>query len=310
MPAYHVEKSITIDAPVEKIRTFIEDFHHWPTWSPWLRMEPGCKVEYYGTASQNDHGYKWDGEVIGAGYIDLESTDDDKIRMDLNFTRPFKSNAKVLFTLKVLGENQTQVSWRMDSKMPFFLFFMIGTMKVMIGMDFEKGLRMLKEYVETGKVNSKAEYKDIVDLPEIHFVGVQDSCTMDQIGESMKRTLPAAHEMATKNGMEVVGPIGTIYDKVDLKAQEMTYTAFAPVKSIKPVEGGVSGTMGGCKALKVIHTGSYHHVGNGWGMLMSYQRGRKHKQIKKQPAFEVYVNDPCEVPESEIVTEIFMPIKK
>ena len=310
MPKYFVEKSITIDASIEKVRPALEDFHQWPTWSPWLRMEPGCKVEYYGSPGQNDHGYNWDGEVIGSGSLDLESIDNHQIHMDLNFIKPFKSNAKVLFTLKSVGDNQTQVTWRMDSKLPFFLFWMIGMMKAWIGMDFERGLRMLKEYLETGTVNSKAEFKDVVDLPEMHYVGVQDNCSMDQMGESMQRTLPAAHELATRNGLEVTGPVGAIYNKFDIKRRSCTYTAFAPVKSLKEIEGGVTGTMGGCKALKVLHTGAYQNLGNGWGMIMSYQRGRKHKPIKAQPPFEIYVNDPCEVPETEIVTEIYMPIKK
>ena len=310
MPAYFVERSITTDASIEKVRPALEDFHQWPTWSPWLRMEPGCKVEYYGSPGQTDHGYNWDGEVIGSGSLDLEAFENNQIHMDLNFIKPFKSNAKVLFTLERVGENKTRVTWRMDSKMPFFLFWMIGMMKAWIGMDFERGLRMLKEYLESGTVNSIAEYKGVVDLPEMPYVGVQDSCGMDQMGESMKRTLPAAHELASKNGLEVTGAIGSIYSKFDIKRKSCTYTAFAPVKMSKEIEGGVTGTIGGCKALKVVHTGSYQNVGNGWGMIMSYQRAHKHKPIKGQPPFEVYVNDPCVMPEAEIVTEIYMPIKK
>lgn len=294
MPAYHVERSTTIDAPIARVRPAIEDYHQWPKWSPWLCCEPDCKLEFFGTPGQPGHGYKWDGKVVGAGQMKLRSNNG-QMEMDLDFIRPFKSHADVRMVLSSMGENQAQVTWHMDGKMPFFLFFLVGMMKSMIGMDFERGLRMLKEYLETGIVDSHSKFAGVIELPETHYVGVTDHCNMIQIGDSMKRTLPQAHRIVVDNQMEVTGKFGAIYNKVDRNKQELIYTAFFPVKTLKQVPGAVSGTMGNCKALKVIHTGAYENLGNAWSMIMAHQRYKKHKLLKAQPAFEIYVNDPNSV---------------
>lgn len=309
MPAYHVERSIRIDANDSQVRPAIEDFSEWPKWSPWLCMEPTAKVNVFGTPGQTDHGYDWDGDLVGAGAMKMASIDPRQQKMDLEFLRPFKSKAKVMIEIKPISDSETQVNWHMDGKMPFFLFFMIGMMKTMIGMDYARGLKMLKEYVETGAVNSKVEIVGIVDVPRAHYLGVEARCTMDEIGESMGQTLPAAHKCATGNQIEMQGPPGALYHTVDLKQQNCHYTAIVQTKSLAEIDGVKAGTIAPCKALKVIHTGDYQHLGNAWSTAMAYQRHQKLKPLKSQCAFELYPNDPGDTPVENWITEVFVPVK-
>lgn len=309
MPAFHVERSIVINAPEAKVRPAIENFEEWPKWSPWLCMEPDAKLTYRGTPGQSGHGYDWSGNLTGAGGMEIASNSGGKLDMDLQFLKPFKSQAKVVMLIKPQGDEQTEVTWEMDSSLPFFLFWMVGMMKAMIGMDYARGLKMLKEYVETGTVLSQTEIVGIVDVPQMHYVGVGDECTMDKIGDSMKQTLPAAHELATKNGLGIAGPPGALYHDVNLKEQRCKYTAIVPINSPAPIEGGQTGSVEPCKALKVTHTGSYQNVGNAWSTIMAYQRHKKLKPLKSQCAFEIYANDPCETAEADLLTEIYLPIR-
>ena len=309
MPAYHVERSIQIGANESQVRPVIEDFSEWPKWSPWLCMEPTAKLNVFGTPGQSDHGYDWDGELVGAGSMKIAAVDQGIQHMDLAFLRPFKSTAKVMLETKPIGDSQTEVTWHMDGKMPFFLFFMIGMMKSMIGMDYARGLKMLKELVETGSVKSKTEIVGIVDVPQSHYVGVEAHCTMDEIGDSMGQTLPAAFECATDNQIEMQGPPGALYHQVDLKQQKCHYTAIVQTESAAQINGVKTGTITTCKALKINHTGSYHHLGNAWSTAMAYQRYKKLKPLKSQCAFELYPTDPSETAEEDLITEIFVPLR-
>jgi effector-binding domain-containing protein len=309
MPVYHVERSVRIDANESQVRPAIQDFGEWPKWSPWLCMEPTAKVNVFGTPGQTDHGYDWDGELVGAGSMKIASVAAGRQAMDLAFTRPFKSKAKVLFEIKPLGDSQTEVTWHMDGKMPFFLFFMIGTMKALIGMDYARGLKMLKEYVETGAVHSKVEIVGVVDVSQTHYLGVEARCAMDEIGDSMRQTMPAAHTCATENQMEIQGPPGALYHNVDLKQQQCHYTAIVQTKSLAEIDGVTTGTIGPCRALKIIHRGNYQHLGNAWSTAMAYQRSKKLKPLKSQCAFELYPNDPGDTPEEDWITEIFVPVR-
>ena len=308
MPAYHIERSIRIDAPREKVLGLVNDFSEWPHWSPWLCMERSAKVDVYGTPGTNDHGYDWEGELVGAGGMKFNSVDGDTLNMDLHFLKPFKSTAGVRFDVKAVGD-QTDVTWHMDGKMPFFLFFMIDGIKTYVGLDYERGLKMLKEYAETGSVKSKLTIEGVVDTPEMHYIGVNAQCTMDEIGDSMKTTLPAADELAKKSGIDITGPPAAIYHKTDLKNRDIEYSAVLPVKAATPIDGASCGTIPAGKAIKVTHVGSYHHLGNGWSAAMAEQRYRKHKLAKAIPSYEVYTSDPSETEEADIVTEIYIPVR-
>ena len=309
MPAYHVERSIRMDANEAKVRPAIEDFNNWPHWSPWLCMEPNASLHVFGSPGQVGHGYEWDGQLVGSGNMRIATVEPNRQRMELHFLKPFKSQAKVAIEITSDGPDQTLVTWHMDGNLPFFLFFMRGMMKTMIGMDYARGLKMLKEYVETGTVKSKTEVVGIVDVPQSHFIGVDDHCTMDGIGESMQRTLPAAQRFVEENQLEVCGPPGAVYHRVDLKHQQCHYTAIVPTSRGVQIEGAECGQIAPCRALKIIHTGSYDHLGNAWTTAMAYQRYKKIKPLKSQPPFERYPSDPDNTAAEDLVTEIFVPVR-
>ena len=309
MPAYHVERSIEINASAERVRPALSDFAEWPKWSPWLCMEPNATLNVAGSPGTTDHGYDWDGELVGAGRMQMTSIDASRQEMDLHFVRPFKSEARVILEIEPLGSDATRVTWHMHGKMPIFLFFMLGMMKAMIGMDYERGLRMLKEYVETGAVKSRTALAGIVDAPGMEYVGVEARCAIAEIGDSMGETMPALHRIVMENAHEMSGPPGTIYNDFNIKAQTCHYTSFAPTQGRVEIDGATSGTIAPCKALKVIHTGSYDHLGNAWSTGMAYQRYKKLKPLKRQPPFEIYVSDPERTPAQEIVTEIYLPLR-
>lgn len=308
MPAYQIQRSIIINAPEANVRSSIQNFAEWPNWSPWLCMEPDAKLEVHGTPGQVGHRYSWEGKVVGAGSMEIVSNEGASQQMQLNFLKPFKSQAKVAIEIKP-SDAQTEVTWQIDGKMPFFLFFMIGMMKAIIGMDYERGLRMLKEYVETGTVNSKTEFAGIVDVPTCQYLGVEGECSTDEIGKSMGETMPLAQQLTTDNGLETDGPPGALYHQFDMKGRRCKYTNIIPVKTAQAVSGAVAGEIQPCKAIKIVHHGSYDHLGNAWSAAHSHLRHKKLKPHKTQCAFEFYPNDPTESSVEELVTEIYVPIR-
>ncbi len=315
MPKYHVEKSIQIDAPVEKVHALTNDFSQWPAWSPWLCMEPDANIDIVGSPGNIGHGYSWRGELTGAGEMQTTAHENGLHKMDLTFLKPFKSTAKITLDITSQGAKQTNVRWTMDSALPFFLFFMTNGLKTMIGMDYERGLKMLKDLAETGKVDSRLEIKGVAENAEIHYVGLTAESAMQEIGHSMEQTMPAIYRSATENQLKFTDlPAGAIYNNMDLKAQRCTHTAIIPVSEpakadVTLPDGGSSGTIAAGKAIRVLHTGSYRHLGNAWSAAYAYQRYNKLKLLKHSPPYEIYLNDPQTTDESELRTEIFIPLK-
>ena len=60
--------------------------------------------------------------------------------------------------------------------------------------------------------------------------------------------------------------------------------------------------------LSVVHKGPYHQVGPAYAALSQYAQEKGCAPIGCP--MEIYLNDPAKVPESELLTEIQLPIKK
>ena len=203
-----------------------------------------------------------------------------------------------------------EVKWFMDSSLPIFMFWMKKMMVAFVGMDYARGLAMLKEYVETGEVSSKLEFKGETQLSGQKYIGVTTNCAMSEIGPQMEKDLGGLGAWAGQNA-EISGQPLTIYHKWDMVNEKVQYTSAIPVKEIPdnlPSQYH-SGEVPELKTYCVSHTGAYHHLGNAWSTGMNMQQNKVFKPSKAHHPFEIYVSDPAEVSEKELVTEIHFPIK-
>ena len=306
MPKMHVSRSVNIAAPIEKIYSTLNDFHNWEAWSPWLIMEEGAKLNI----DEDGKHYGWEGERIGSGNMTvLREEENKRIDYDLIFLKPWKSKAKTWFEFEQAGE-EVKVTWTMDSSLPFFMFFMKKMFEGFVGMDYERGLSMLKELSETGAVLSKLDLKGEGSFDGFDYVGITTECDMDQLGTKMEGDLTELGKWVPENA-EASAPPFTIYHKWDIVKKRVHYTSAVPVKEVPsdlPTKFK-SGTMPNLRTYVVSHTGKYDHLGNAWSTVMNLQQNKAFKQNKKQHPFEVYVNDPSEVAEKDLVTEVHFPVK-
>jgi len=310
MPAFHVTESIRIDKPIGEVRAAIVDFNTWPIWSPWLCMERTCQVNYKGEPDTVGHGYSWVGEKVGEGTMEWMSLTDDQLKANLTFLKPFKSKADVGFNLTAAGD-ATDVEWNMDSSLPFFMFFMVNTMKGMIRMDYSRGLAMLKDYIESGEVHSRMAAEGTVDTQPTAYLGVTKSSAMAKIGDSMEA---AFGEVMSGFGDAGITPLGeplSIYHEMNVKDASMRYTAALPVSVEDSTDssGLTAGEIKAGKAFKVVHTGPYRHLGNAWALAMSDMRHAKLKKSKHHMPYERYISDPSDTPDADLVTEIYIPLR-
>ena len=48
---FRVARALAMNAPAERIFPLIADFHEWPKWSPYEKMDPAMKRSYGGPAN-------------------------------------------------------------------------------------------------------------------------------------------------------------------------------------------------------------------------------------------------------------------
>ncbi len=148
---FHVQRSISIEAPAAKVFPHVNDFHKWTAWSPWEKLDPNLKRTYSGAESGKGAVYAWAGNSdVGKGRMEiLEAAAPAKIDIKLNFTEPFEEETSTVFTFAPEGK-ATTVTWTMDGRNQFIgkLMSVFMDMDKMVGKDFETGLANLKTLAE------------------------------------------------------------------------------------------------------------------------------------------------------------------
>lgn len=306
MPKFEIERAITIEASPASVFSNVKDFRNWTIWSPWILAEPDCQLEY----APDGKSYSWEGKIIGSGKMELLSEEENRaIHYRLDFFKPWKSTSSVSFYFEE-SSGKTTTKWTMSGALPFFLFWMKKTMVAAISMDYDRGLRMLKDHVEKGEVPSKLEFLGVTSIESFDYIAVKNSCNIVDIsktlGDDMKRIASALKE----SGVETQGAPVCFYDKFEVSKGRTSYTVALPVDSAAACPAGFEkGSLPKLQVYGVRHTGPYRHLANAWGAGMMHSQAKVFPPSKAYPPFEVYENDPCEVSEDEIVATVYLPAK-
>lgn len=148
---FRVQRTASIKAPPEKIFPLINDFDNWGGWSPYEKKDPAMKRTRSGAANGKGAVYEWDGDKnVGKGRIEIADTSPpSKVKLTLDFARPFEAHNLVEFTLEPKGQS-TSVTWAMHGPVPYMakIAHVIFNMDRMVGQDFEAGLASLKALAE------------------------------------------------------------------------------------------------------------------------------------------------------------------
>lgn len=150
---FRITRSAVIDAPPERIYPLINDLHEWPSWSPWSRLDPAQVVTYDGSPLGAGAIMSWSGDRwrVGSGKMKIvESSQNERVRIKIQFIKPLAAMHDVQFDLKPVGEAGTELVWTISGKNEFIAKAMHSFMDMdkMIGGQFEQGLASLKALVE------------------------------------------------------------------------------------------------------------------------------------------------------------------
>ena len=312
MIGFQTQRSATIEKTAEEVYSMVADFNTWRKWSPWICQEPDCPVVIKGSPGEIGHYQEWNGKRIGAGNIKITKTKENKkLNYELTFLKPWKSSAKVVFEFMKMG-NGTQVLWHMNGTLPFFLFFMKKKMSAWVGGDYERGLSMLKDELETGDVLSASDFQNVVELDPFYYVGIRTQCKIEEIGEKMEADFDLLRKDLEKEKLPQPDFVVSLYNKFDFVSRDVDYISgfiYKEKPNLDSTSGYKIGSAPDHKAIKVVHTGSYKHLGNAWSTAMGAQMTLKKRINKAIPMYEVYENNPHEVEEKDLITCIYVPVR-
>ncbi len=161
---YSVERSVTINKPVDEVFEFVKYLKNQDHYSVWAKMDPDMTQEYRGTDGTVGFVSAWEGNKdVGKGEQTIVGiTDGERIDYALHFMEPYEGHADAYMTTEAIMEDQTQVAWGFTGRMPYPMNLMrvFMNMEEMIGNDLQGGLDNLKELLEMEIPESEPEPTD------------------------------------------------------------------------------------------------------------------------------------------------------
>ena len=304
-----ITQTMLIEKSPSEIFKIISDLSKWTLWSPWYHTETASKTHVSQNTHSNDF-LTWEGQVIGSGKMSLtKKSSPNEVEFLLEFFKPFKNKANVIFKITEKSQSQSIVSWNMTCNFPWFMYFFKGFLVASLQDDFLRGLLMLKELSEKGSVTSRTVFHESKNFPERYFVGIKVTGKISDLGINMQ----AAHKKIAdtiSTGKLKSSPLkGTVLKKfIRHKNQCELYTGLFYDNKIdfEIPEGFSSDKVPAHKAAYVDFFGSYMHIRNGWSVLTATTRARQIRHNKALPEYELYIKQ--DGPESELHTQMVMPI--
>ncbi len=146
---YHVERSLLIAAPPQRIYPFVATPRRWQEWSMWNRRDPAMAMTFFGPSEGVGAGWSWNSKTEGQGRMTFVTAD--PLR-GFTYTLYFPdveatSTGEIRMTPEGAG---TRVTWTNTGdlgKNPL-MHYMALAMDRMVGPDFDAGLANLKTLAE------------------------------------------------------------------------------------------------------------------------------------------------------------------
>ena len=315
MAAITIERSIIIKATQEAIWSNIVLFERQALWSPWLIIEPSCKRTLTGEDGKVWTIDRWEWKIIGSW--ERENTKiitGEFLDQSLHFEKPWKSTARTFMVLQKQGKDEFQVTWGIQTQLPFYLFFMKNTLTTMISKDYDRGLKMLKTLSETEKLQTSIEEVGTGEEPQVYWIGRAHTCSVSEVSQMMIWDFEALWKFAGEKWFKV-NAFRSYYPKVDMKTETFTFQSVFVIE--KDIWEGfdtlpddiIKWSYKAVQTFTLRHHGSYKFLDNTWIWVFMYLRAKKRKQNKKVPPYETYINDPMNTPVHELITDVSVPIK-
>ncbi len=151
MPSkYSVQKEIIINNSCSDVFEKVANFKYYREWNPWHKTEPNTSSEISGEAATVGHKFSWEGKKIGQGSLTVKGLmPPQEIILDLEFIKPWKSQALDSWTFTDLKNGTTKVVWNNNGPLPYPMGRLMGSLIIKnLNHQFEQGLNNLKELCE------------------------------------------------------------------------------------------------------------------------------------------------------------------
>ena len=310
---HHVEVSAEIDAHPATLFALLNDFRRHELWSPLVETDPNVRILHSGEPRGVGAVMSWDGAIVGSGtQTIIDSQPFDRIDIRMNPDEPGEAFSQ--FRLAP-GIGTTVVTWGFDADygMNFVGRYFASILGGIVARDYRNGLENLKRLAES---LPRADFSDLdveqmtVEASDIAYLSATSPPDPSAISDAMGQAYFEILNFIDAAGLAVAGPPLSI--SRSFSGAELGFDAAIPVRRV-PVSTGqrtagvkLGKTYEGA-VIRVRHIGAYRTLTATHRKISAYLAA--HGIERNGAAWESYVSDPGDVPEQELLTYVYYPIK-
>jgi len=307
----HLQRSIVIPREASKIFSVINSLQNFNQWSPWYALDVEAKYTVRGPDSGVGSKLSWQGnDKVGEGSNEIiESLKNQSIKTIFYFG---KSDHPAYSTLSLKPQEQgTEVTWAFENDFGYNIFYRYFglVLEDMIAPDYEKGLVLLKKYVESLPLYDYSSISTVqTEEQKIYTVDAQSQLNQAEITAKITEAYGKIITFIAKNGIATAGTPKII--NLDHGSDTFKFRAAIPVAATDVVDENneiMANVLYAGKALKLIHQGPYVDFKKSYDILNAYIA--QNKLQRNGYSWEDFVTDPGVVSEKDLITHIYQPIK-
>jgi len=311
--SHRVDVTMEIDAHPATVFVLVNDFRRYALWSPWAEADPNARFIYSGARRGVGATMTWDGAIIGSGTQRItESRPFEHVGVIISPGEP--GEARSWFTLEP-GTGTTLVTWSFEADYGLNIVgrYFASLLGGVVAGEYRTGLENLKAVAES---LPSADFSDleiehmVVEAAEIAYLPTASRPEPAAISAAMGKAYFEILKFIDQNDLEEAGAPMSITRSYS--GAELRFDAAIPVRGVTdktPREGaGVKlGVTYEGPVIRVRHVGSYRGLAITHRKIAAYLAALG---IERNGApWESYVSDPGKVPESELLTYVYYPIK-
>ena len=308
-----VVASHEIDARPATVFALVNDFHRVTLWSPWMETDPNARIMISGPQRGAGASMSWDGLIIGTGsQLITESLPFEHIETWINPAEP--GAARSWFDFTDTGST-TVVNWSFEADYGYNLVGRYAALLLqgVIKKDYEHGLRNLGDLAES---LPRADFSDleverlVVTASDIAYRRASALPDPASMSAAMGKAYFQVLNFIDEHKLQEAGAPISISRSFD--GSEMLFDAAIPVRGTSdatPLEAAgvrIGKTYAGA-VIRVRHQGPYRNLIQTHRKITAYLAALGIE--RNGDAWESYVSDPTKVPESEILTDLYYPIR-
>lgn len=311
----HVERSVTIDAPVGVVFAQVNGFRHFNDWSPFVAVMPDATYAFEGPDFGVGAKMAW--EVSGpkaetGGQTVVASSPYERVDVELDLGKQGKAQSAFLLQPENGG---THLTWTFDTDFGFDIFGRYRGLLLdrQLGPLYAQGLTNLKRIAEA---LPKVDWSDleigiaVVPSTTIAYATGSSSADPTEISAAMAATYGLVLGFVSTNGLQLAGQplaITNYWDERGFGFDAGIPVSGAPTRGAGPDSPVRMGETYGGRVVRAIHVGPYSGLDTTSEKIEAYIVA--HSLEKNGRPWDVFVSDPGNVPEDELVTEMYYPVK-